>query len=60
MVYYQTNDEEVWDFVKTLGHIRHWSPIGTGTPEGGTCVPEGRSGAAAGQVVVWRTEGRSR
>ena len=35
MVYYQTNDEEVWDFVKSPGQICHSRPIGTGTREGG-------------------------
>ena len=36
MVWYQTNDQQVWAFVKTLTQIRHLRLIGLGrrrTPE---------------------------
>jgi hypothetical protein len=30
MVWYQTNDQQVWAVVKTLAQIRHSRPIGAG------------------------------
>jgi len=30
MVWYQTNDQQVWAVVKTLAQIRHLRPIGGG------------------------------